>query len=233
MSQCELNIIGDIAGRFDTLMKLVERMPKANFVLLGDLIDRGPDSKKVLDWARMMESAGLAKVLLGNHEHMMIDWVKRKGGYQQDIWLYNGGGDTLASFGLELGVESHARIQEVLKEYIDWLEQLPPLHFADGNRLLMSHAPLDNEFIRLLDAKNDDLLDYPLINLIWNRIEPDKRFIIEGTEVFFVHGHNKRIMPKWYKDEKGPYGVNIDTSIGKQLTGLHYPSMTLYQESYI
>lgn len=76
--------IGDVHGAFDTYMQILQTAGvidrrqrwiggKTHFVQLGDMVDRGADSRKVLDLARKMErdapsKGGRAHILLGNHE---------------------------------------------------------------------------------------------------------------------------------------------------------------------
>ena len=50
-SEGVMNIIGDIAGEFDALIELVKRMPDEDILLVGDLVDRGPKSLQVIEWA--------------------------------------------------------------------------------------------------------------------------------------------------------------------------------------
>ncbi len=93
--------IGDIHGCAQTFKKLVEKIelgPQDELILLGDLIDRGPDSKGVLDEIMRLREKGHQVVLVqGNHEEMMlnagIDF------FVKDRWLNAGGRRTLASFG--------------------------------------------------------------------------------------------------------------------------------------
>ena len=44
------NVIGDIAGQFKALEALVKKMPKGDLICVGDLCDRGPQSKEVYDF---------------------------------------------------------------------------------------------------------------------------------------------------------------------------------------
>ena len=76
------NIIGDVHGEYKTLMALLKKMPDYQPLFLGDMIDRGPDSKKVLDFAMKH-----GKAVLGNHEHMMIDAYRKGGYYQNSLWV--------------------------------------------------------------------------------------------------------------------------------------------------
>jgi serine/threonine protein phosphatase 1 len=88
----------DIHGKYDLLTKALELIPsRANIVFLGDYIDRGPDSYKVINLIRDLQDTNPnVHVLLGNHEAMMVDGVYLKG--NTNIWFYNGGLDTIKSY---------------------------------------------------------------------------------------------------------------------------------------
>lgn len=83
ITSLRLDIIGDIHGEFDLLVRLLQRLgydqpapdstaawrhPTRTAVFVGDLIDRGPDSPGVLALVRRMVEAGTAHVVSGNHE---------------------------------------------------------------------------------------------------------------------------------------------------------------------
>ena len=58
------NIIGDIAGRFDELMLLLAKMPESDkVILLGDMVDRGSQSKQVIEWAMTNPNVIAIKVI--------------------------------------------------------------------------------------------------------------------------------------------------------------------------
>ena len=64
-----VNIISDIAGNYKTLMALLEKMPQDEEIIsVGDMVDRGPRSKEVIEFFMNNENA---TAIMGNHEHMM------------------------------------------------------------------------------------------------------------------------------------------------------------------
>lgn len=198
-----LNIIADIAGRYDELQLLLKKMPEADkIILVGDLIDRGRQSLEVIQWA--MKTPNVI-TLMGNHEHMMIDTILNKGEYGPGIWEMNGGDKTLNSY--------HNNEDGVLpKDHMEWMENLPRFYKRKG--LFISHAPWDNHLKLGEGADTTDIL--------WNRQAPKKR---EG--VFQIYGHNGS-MQQW-----GDYAICIDDCSRKQLTGIHWPSKMIYQQEYI
>src|SRR5882762_2760652 len=99
--------IGDIHGRYDLMQKALREIARdsgdaATVVFLGDYIDRGPQSREVVE--RLMrgpERAGDRWICLkGNHEQMACDG--QEPGSRQWLWLDNGGDATLDSFGGEM-----------------------------------------------------------------------------------------------------------------------------------
>lgn len=90
--------IGDIHGCKETLAALLEKMapkPDEILVFIGDYIDRGPDSKGVIDLLLEIKQKQRCIFLRGNHEQMMLD-ARKNGDYS--LWLANGGRETLESY---------------------------------------------------------------------------------------------------------------------------------------
>lgn len=148
------NIIGDIAGRFDELMLLLPRMPKADkIILVGDLIDRGPKSREVIEWA--MNNSEVITIK-GNHEHMMVDCYLNTGIYAPRIWEENGGDKTQESYD-----------QYIPESHIYWMKDLPI--FFEDEGLYVSHAPWDGSFqLGKFKPEKEE-------HLIWNRNPPKDR----------------------------------------------------------
>lgn len=104
--------IGDIHGCATALRTLIETIqPQADdtIISLGDLVDRGPDSKSVVD--QMLELRDRCNFVLikGNHEEMMLNVVK---GQPPHEWLKHGGVSTLDSYGFtgDLSVVPQAHV---------------------------------------------------------------------------------------------------------------------------
>ncbi len=148
--------IGDVHGCFEqlrTLLGVCEKVAggrRARFVLIGDYVDRGPDSKKVLDFLIAQQRDGDRFIcLLGNHEAMLLD-AAHPDRTVSDVfnWRANGGETTLQSY----GVDDETRLPAA---HLAWIEALP-LHFVDGSRLFV-HAGV-RPGIPLEDQTERDLL---------------------------------------------------------------------------
>ncbi len=111
--------IGDIHGCSTALKSLVDAInpsPTDTIVTLGDYVDRGPDSKGVIDFLIHLQSKCRTAYLLGNHEQMMMEVLSET--QEPYSWLRHGGVDTLESYGfsgsLSVVPESHRLFLENL-----------------------------------------------------------------------------------------------------------------------
>ncbi len=133
--------IGDIHGRADLLDKLLIRIGEddetrgashVRLIFLGDLVDRGPTSRNVIE--RIMSLRHLPNVtcLKGNHEEVFV-MVARGDADALPFFLRMGGDATLASYGLPIeaqeGMEDDAILEwidwHVPDDHIDFLDELP------------------------------------------------------------------------------------------------------------
>lgn len=94
-------VIGDVHGCLHPLQRLVERIGwrpgEDRLIFLGDYIDRGKDSKGVVDYIlALMDASPHVRGIAGNHEAMFLNYLSRR---ERDLYLVNGGRTTLASYG--------------------------------------------------------------------------------------------------------------------------------------
>ncbi|MEM9163654.1 MAG: metallophosphoesterase [Cyanobacteria bacterium P01_F01_bin.4] len=121
--------IGDIHGHYDGLMHLLDAIAPDStdeVYFVGDLIDRGPKSYKVIELVR---SHGY-KCVLGNHEQLLIEAFPKGEAYMPSFqgWMYSGGQATLASYSNT----------DDLFEHIAWIKTLPP--YLDLDDIWLVHA---------------------------------------------------------------------------------------------
>lgn len=165
--------IGDLHGCSEALDRLLARIAahragrEARILFLGDYVDRGPDSRGVLE--RVIAVADIA--LCGNHEDMMLaalDGSERAVGH----WLANGGHETMESYGCR---DMDALRRTLPERHRRFLQALPLTHEADGT--LFVHAgirpgrPLAEQTRRDLLWIRDGFLDHP---------GPFERFVVHG-----------------------------------------------------
>ena len=117
--------IGDIHGMYFKLIELMNTISPSKedkIIFMGDYIDRGPDSKQVLDYVISMIEDGFNVIpLKGNHEDMFINYL-RKDEVEDGLFLYNGGRKTIESYrkvnnGKFLLPKKHRQFLDNLKLY--------------------------------------------------------------------------------------------------------------------
>ena len=129
--------VSDIHGCLKTFKALLEKQVvlsrKDELYLLGDYIDRGPDSKGVLDYIMQLQDSGYkVHCLKGNHEDMMTTAVKNR--EEVSMWLYNGGQQALASF-------SATEPTQIPDKYIDFIGKMD--YFYEVDEYILVHAGLN------------------------------------------------------------------------------------------
>jgi serine/threonine protein phosphatase 1 len=129
--------ITDIHGCAATFKMLVEDVicltPSDKLYLLGDYIDRGPDSKGVLDYIIYLRDHGFQTIALrGNHEEMLLQAYESS--QYLELWMRNGGMSTLKSF-------NAISIHEIPGNYIRFLKDL--LFYCTTDSFIMVHAGLN------------------------------------------------------------------------------------------
>jgi len=95
-------VIGDIHGCYQSLVNMLKLIGDTDdtIIFLGDYIDRGPDSKKVVDLiVQLKKELPRVITLLGNHESMFLRFLN---GMDHKLFLRSGGQNTLESYGLDI-----------------------------------------------------------------------------------------------------------------------------------
>src|SRR5690554_6025128 len=93
-------VIGDIHGCSKALRSLVDEIAPSQddqLIFLGDFIDRGPDSRGVIDQVIELSQRTRVVAIRGNHEVMLMGVLM--GGLDANWWCQTGGQSTLASYG--------------------------------------------------------------------------------------------------------------------------------------
>jgi serine/threonine protein phosphatase 1 len=113
-------VIGDIHGRRDLFEALIEAVEaddrdagtaRTTIVLLGDLVDRGPDSAGVVALAMQWRSRRRVELLAGNHEEMFLDSFEDEGVLRH--FLRHGGRRTVLSYGVPPAQYEEASLGEL------------------------------------------------------------------------------------------------------------------------
>ncbi len=195
--------IGDIHGRLDLLQQALARIEHHaegnahRIISLGDLVDRGPESRAVVDLMMRLTDADHFICLKGNHEEMMLRALRERG---QAIyfWTDYGGSATLDSYGWDGVPQAH----------IDWLEALP-LYWRGRAHLYVHAGLLPGTPVEVQDART----------LLWIR----DRFLeapADDLPCHVVHGHTPiwAGKPDMSQPELLAHRTNLDT--GAYATGV-------------
>lgn len=203
--------VGDIHGRNDLLVAMLgliaadarrETEAACTLVLLGDYVDRGPDSRAVVDTVMNIRLPGFEVIALkGNHEQLMLDFLVDPPTARS--WLTYGGDAALLSYGAPLrpGVVTEDKLTaahrtfaaNLPQSHLDFLENLPS-SVAIGDYFFV-HAGIDPK--RSLEDQADD-------TLLWTRGP-----FVESRRLFskvIVHGHTVTEAP-----DVRPNRIGIDT----------------------
>lgn len=221
LDEAVMLVVADIAGEFDALTRLVAQVPlDEKIILLGDMVDRGPHSCEVVKWAM---SEPRVTALMGNHEHMLLDYWHGGDIYPRDCWEGNGGYSTVNSYRSEDNPRGRPP-----ESHLTWLASLDSYYFSDDKKLFVSHAPLlvgyEPEQVANVTNFMDPLFDY---SLLWNRRSPQPR------EFFQVFGHNSHWGLKQFAEANGEvWALCIDQSKKGILTGFHWPTGEILEAPY-
>ncbi len=138
--------ISDIHGCLQSFRALLDKIGLVQgdqLYLLGDFIDRGPDSKGVIEQVMDLESGGILVFnLTGNHEYAFLRALKEPGFY----------GTWMRTYGGEATIRSYGSPWDIPEKHLDWMRSLPLYHQTDGYFLV--HAGLD---FRVSDPLDDPM----------------------------------------------------------------------------
>lgn len=187
--------IGDVHGMADRLGALHEAIADhharaggdAVLVHLGDLIDRGPDSRGAIARVMALQAAPPPHLqvlaLRGNHEQLLLEAWDKPDTAAVVYWLRNGGEQTLFSYSRANGLANGWR-ESVDAAHIAWLEGLPTHWLEPERRILCVHAGIDPA--TWPDNAPEVLLWTRARAFLDDRLWP-QRPELEG--LFVVHGH--------------------------------------------
>lgn len=199
-----LSRIGDWKAKHLTKMVPV----KFKYVFIGDYIDRGPDSKGVIDRICKLSRENNVVALKGNHEDMMLETLRPD--CYPSHWLSNGGRQTLDSFQTE---DIHGIDPKILR----WISERP-LYHDDGIRFYV-HAGVDREPLDSCSANTILWIREPFLG---NKRQWSRQI---------VHGHT----PTNGHIEVKSNRINIDTGccFGGRLTCVIFDNLNLKPLDYI
>jgi len=145
-------IIGDVHGCYYALLDLLKKIPNdAKIIFLGDLCDRGPFSKQVIE----LVIKNKYEVILGNHEDFMIKGVENYINSKSHRWFtdnYIGGKEAIESYKNDDGKID----TKLLKEHANFFKTLPRYKLID--KFFITHG-LGLPYYKRRDSKDLDIQD--------------------------------------------------------------------------
>jgi calcineurin-like phosphoesterase family protein len=227
-------VLTDPHGCYKTLLALVAKLPAGiPLTFAGDLIDRGPDSKSVIEFVK----SGGHDCIVGNHEIMMLSELSftnegkldyKVMDFMYGIWEMNGGTKCLNSYEDENGIMDVPTLQE----HHTWLKTLPyfleypELKDSEGRHLLVTHSTAASVWGKV-PTDSDQFKD----NVTWERTPFPKKI----KDIYNVYGHT----PQGDKATIQDHFACIDTGAyynrkpyGK-LTALQFPEMIVYEQENV
>lgn len=184
--------IGDIHGCSNTFKRLLLdkiQIQKSDIIYcLGDYIDRGKDSKGVIDFIIDLRAKGYTiHTLRGNHEQMMLDAPLSKEKWNH--WIKNGGTEVLKSFNI-------SSVEELPSKYLEFLKST--VFYIETNEYIFVHAGLN---FNIEDPFSDK------VSMLWSRDEYADIAKIKNKTI--IHGHTPISVSKLL-NQPNKNNINID-----------------------
>lgn len=197
-----LYAIGDVHGCNRTLQALIEKIGPSSsdeLILLGDYVDRGPDSKGTIDFVRKLLAEDLqVTAIKGNHDEMFYDVMYSPAPHYYPVWMTNGGIETMKSFEAEVLSE----MEPFQKDYAGFLHDLPLQHSVGSFHFV--HAGFN--------LKTEDVFADKHA-MLWIRDWYDEALLAEklpGTKVIHGHTSSPKTLIESQLEKDSPF-LNLDT----------------------
>lgn len=196
------DIIGDIHGHFEQLKELLVKLgyskserfykhSERKAIFIGDLVNRGPDSRKTVKLVRRMVENNSAFFVLGNHDYNLVTYFTK---ISPGRFLVRHNNQSRSAFAATL--KSYEGRKEKLMDDLEWLKRQPL--YLNLENLRVVHACWDKKLIKFLKRnypehlKNEDFLQKSAtpgskenrvieILLSGKNIEPDKRIRVYNS----------------------------------------------------
>ena len=204
--------IGDIHGCRSYLEELIAKIKidphEDRIVFIGDYVDRGPDVRGVVELILSLKHQYKLICLIGNHERLLLDYYDY--GYNRDLWLANGGIQTIDTY----GTTSNGKKLAIPRDHLKFFRSLQPYYETEDT--IFVHAGL---------KPGVPLIEQNMIDLVWIREDFIHSSHDFGKRVIFGH------TPQPGEPYIDPYKIGIDTGAvyGGKLTCLELPDIKFYQ----
>jgi serine/threonine protein phosphatase 1 len=184
--------IGDVHGcaaELELLLQQLPLTPDTTLIFVGDYIDRGPQSREVIETLLELRERCAVVGLLGNHEAMFLEFQDEPQSRTAGMFIYNGGSCTLASYANDVGE------YRIPAEHVAFVRGLKLHHeIADYFCVHAGVPPLPLEGLNLEQWRDE---------LLWTREMTETTY---SWSKVIVHGHCQRPEP-----DQRPNHINVDT----------------------
>lgn len=218
-------MISDIHGCVETLQRLLEQMRYApgqdTLLLLGDYVDRGPQSRETVDYVMALSRQPRCIALRGNHDQRLVDLVRSTDETVAERFLAHGGAQTVESYcgvsaelvDADMVARARGEIGGRYGHQIEFLASLPLYH--EDERHLFVHAGINPAYA---DWREQPEHDFMYIKAPFHQAAPlpDKTVVFGHTRTIELHGS----ADVWFGD--GKIGIDGGCAYGQQLNGLIY-----------
>lgn len=230
--------IGDVHGCYQAMIKLIRKIERedadAQFILIGDVIDRGNATPKVLEWCmKNITRTGKYQMLMGNHELMFMEWCSREWfpyceGKKESYAHYNGDEDLKKA-----GLLTEKKVRQIF----DFFRSLPIVQeklviSPDGRqKIVLAHAWAKKEEIEQIRNGSKRPKEF-FQTFLMDRtgISKDAAYDPDGKEIL-IHGHTPTTSAEVYENGGVPgrivyrkHAVNIDCGLSHGSAGYDVPA---------
>lgn len=232
--------IGDVHGCYQAMIKLIRKIERedadAQFILIGDVIDRGNATPKVLEWCmKNITRTGKYQMLMGNHELMFMEWCSREwfpyceGKKESYAHAHYNGDEDLKKAGF--------LTEKKVRQIFDFFRSLPIVQeklviSPDGRqKIVLAHAWAKKEEIEQIRNGSKRPKEF-FQTFLMDRtgISKDAAYDPDGKEIL-IHGHTPTTSAEVYENGGVPgrivyrkHAVNIDCGLSHGSAGYDVPA---------
>ncbi|HEM5998383.1 TPA: serine/threonine protein phosphatase [Streptococcus suis] len=229
----EFFVVGDVHGKFELLLDILKKWNenRQQLIFLGDLIDRGENSKACLElvWSLVREKGAIC--LTGNHERMFLAWL-RDPVDRYDHYRRNGGDTTINSLlgrPLDAPVDGLVDANAVMEQYedlIDFVKSCP--YHVETEGYIFVHAGVD---LTLPDWRETSNHDKVWLRTPFHEAEntTGKMIVFGHTPVYNLYQTKLRISQIWTSSD-GKMGIDGGAVYGGVLHGIVLDDTGLVQD---
>lgn len=218
-------IMSDIHGCYSQMEDALKQwdQEKEHLIIMGDLIDRGPDSLKVVE--KLMELKNEfpdnITILKGNHEEMLLSWLNTP--KELLAYYYNEAhSETLKSFMGEKRYKKSTRQQRALdliynnKKELRFMDSLQL--YMETENIIFVHAGINLNVENWFEREQDLL--WIRNDFIYSKKTPEKRVFFGHTPTALIHGGEHKNFDIWISPDEMKVGIDGGVSMGGQLNAL-------------